>query len=86
MIILFMIVDLSFMIIGGVLGYIGYKFRAYKPKYQCEKTTSGHTVQFLEHLEMKRYLRNKTLGILMLLAGIMFLGIGILAIISAYLG
>lgn len=83
--ILFIIVDISFMIIGGVFGYIGYKFRAYKPKYQCEKTTSGRTVQFMEHLEMKRYLRNKALGILMLLAGILFLGIGILAIISACL-
>ncbi len=84
--VLFMIIDVSIIIAGGVLGYMGYKLRAYKPKYQCEKTTSGRTVQFLEHLEMKRYLRNKTLGILMLLAGIMFLIIGILAVISAYLG
>lgn len=83
--ILFMIIGVSFMIIGGVLGYIGYKFRVYKPKYQFEKTTTGRTVRFLDHFESKRYLRNKTFGILMLSVSVMIFGIGLLAVIFAYI-
>ena len=83
--ILFMVIGIVFTIIGGVLGYIGYRFKVYEPKYQFEKTTTGRTVRFLDHSESKRYLRNKTFGILMLSVSIMIFGIGLLAVFFAYI-
>ncbi len=80
-----MIIGVSCSIIGGVLGYIGYRFKVYKPKYQFEKTTTGRTVRFLDHLESKKYMRNKTFGTLMLSVSVMILGIGLLAVIFAYI-
>jgi uncharacterized membrane protein YidH (DUF202 family) len=79
--VLFMIVGVLFVIIGGVLGYLGYRFRYYKPKYQFEKTTTGRTVRFLDHIEAKRYERNKTFGMLMLAVSIMIFGIGLFMVI-----
>jgi hypothetical protein len=71
------------MLIGVVLGYIGYKLKYTKPKYQFEKTTTGHTVKFLEYSESKRYERNKVFGILIISLSIVIFGMSLLVMFFA---
>ncbi len=67
-------------LIGMVLGYLGYKLKYTKPNYQFEKTTTGRTVKFLDYNESKRYGRNKIIGILILSVSIVILGVGLVAL------
>jgi hypothetical protein len=67
-------------LIGMVLGYLGYKLKYTKPNYQFEKTTTGRTVKFLDYNESKRYVRNKIIGILILSVSIVILGVGLVAL------
>jgi hypothetical protein len=67
-------------LIGMVLGYLGYKLKYTKPNYQFEKTTTGRTVKFLDYNESKRHVRNRIIGILILSVGIAILGVGLVAL------
>ncbi len=64
------------MLMALVIGYLGYKLKYTKPKYQFEKTTTGRTVKFMDYNESKRYERNKVLGIFMILVSIIIFVIG----------
>ncbi len=76
MIIVFILV----VIIGGVVGYLGFRLKYTKPKYQFEKTTTGRTVRFLEYSESKKHERNKILGTLLIFLGTLILGIGLMVL------
>ncbi len=65
-------------IMGIVFGYLGYKLKNKKPKYQVEKTTSGKLVRFVNYDESKKHLQQKIIGIVMFFLGLLSIGAGIL--------
>jgi len=68
---------LLFIFIAGVFGYLGYKLMYNKPKYHLERTTTGHTVKFMDYIESKRHERLKLYGKLIIFLSILILGIGV---------
>jgi len=70
--------ELVILFLGGMFGVMGFKMISYRPKYETEKTTKGHTIKFLDYNESRKYKRYKIYGRLMFSLGIVFLGIGIL--------
>ncbi len=63
---------------GIVLGFLGYRLKNKKPRYQVEKTTSGKWVKFVNYEESKKHLQQKIIGIVMFGLGLLSIGAGLL--------
>jgi len=66
-----------FIFIAAVFGYFGYKMVYNRPKYQLERTTTGHTVKFMGYIESKKHERLKLYGKLIIFLGTIILVAGI---------
>lgn len=69
---------LLLILFGGIVVFLGYKLIYHTPNYETAKTTSGRTIRFLNYTEARKHKRSKIYGRLVLLAGIIFLSLGIL--------
>lgn len=63
---------------GIVLGFLGYRMKNKKPRYQVEKTTSGKLLKFVNYEESKKHLQQKMIGIVMFCLGLLSIGAGLL--------
>lgn len=70
--------EIIFIVIGAVLGFLGYKIFYIRPDYQFEKSTSGRIVKFMDYRTYKKHRRYKFLGKFIIFLGIIFLGAGLL--------
>lgn len=71
---------------SGLLAYFGHKVLKLKPNYQTEKTLGGYYVRFLDYSEANRLKRNRLYGAILIIASLLFIGIGICTIFTVFRG
>lgn len=69
--------EILLIILGGLLSMSGINLIFKKPVYHFEKTTTGHTIKFLDYNELNKIKRHKIIGFLLLLFGVIVIVIGI---------
>lgn len=63
--------------VGLIVEAIGIVLKFRKPHFQKEKTTSGRIIRYLDYQESRKYRRKKIAGIVLIFAGIVFIGTGL---------
>ncbi len=81
---LFLIICVLSFVDGGILVFLGYKFKKIKPNYQVEKTLSGDYVRFLSFDETDRIKKSKLFGVRLFVLSLLFFGFGVLTIVFGF--
>ncbi len=69
---------------GGILIFLGYKFKNIKPNFQVEKTLGGDYVRFLSYDETERLKKSKLYGVRLFVLSLLFFGFGVLTIFFGF--